>query len=93
MYAHCSLRMPGKASLNLACTMQAYRNFRILRVVLAVAAGAFAAASMSTAVLSGFSVRAPALLAAAALTSGALATIANNFVRLLTFKPYEHYKR
>jgi len=73
--------------------MQAYRNFRILRVVLAVAAGAFAAASMSTAVLSGFSVRAPALLAAAALMSGALATLANNFVRLLTFKTYEHYKR
>ncbi len=72
--------------------MQAYRNFRILRVVLAVAAGAFMAASMSTAVLSSFSMRAPALFAAAALACGALAAVANNFVRLLTFKPYEHYK-
>ncbi|CAL5229391.1 g12709 [Coccomyxa viridis] len=70
----------------------AYRNFRILRVVLAVAAGAFMAASMSTAVLSSFSMRAPALFAAAALACGALAAVANNFVRLLTFKPYEHYK-
>ena len=73
--------------------MQAYRNFRALRVVLAIAAGAFAAASLSTAVLSSFSLRAPALFAAAALASGALAALANNFVRLLTFKPYEHYKR
>ena len=72
--------------------MQAYRSFRVLRVVLAVAAGALAAASMSTAVLSGLSLRAPALFAAAALASGVLAAVANNFVRLLTFKPYEHYK-
>lgn len=72
---------------------QAYRNFRILRVVLAIAAGAFAATSMSTAFLgNGVSTRVPALFAAAALASGALAAVANNFVRLLTFKPYEHHK-
>jgi hypothetical protein len=72
--------------------VQALENFRVLRVVLAVAAGAFLAASMSTAVLGAASVRAPALFAAAALACGALAAVANNFVRLLTFKPYHHYK-
>lgn len=71
---------------------QALRNFRILRVMLAVVAGAFLASSMSTAVLGAASVRVPALFAAAALASGALAAVANNFVRLLTFKPYYHYK-
>ena len=72
--------------------LQALRNFRILRVILAVVAGAFLATSMSTAVLGGTSARVPILFAAAALAFGALAAIANNFVRLLTFKPYYHYK-
>ena len=73
--------------------VQAYRTFRALRVVLAVAAGAFAAASMSTAIISGVAAHAPALFAAASLVSGALAAVCNNFVRLLTYKPYEHHRR
>ena len=73
--------------------MQAYRTFRALRVVLAVAAGAFAAASMSTAFISGVAMHVPALFAAASLTSSALAVVCNKFVRLLTYKPYEHHRR
>ena len=73
--------------------VQAYRTFRALRVVLAIAAGAFAAVSMSTAVTSGVAVHVPALFAAASLVSSVLAVVCNKFVRLLTFKPYEHHRR
>ena len=94
------MHRPQKIFRNIAfiasCTwqhaMQALRNFRILRVMLAVVAGACLATSMSTAVLGAASARVPALFAAAALASSALAAVANSFVRLLTFKPYYHYK-
>lgn len=72
--------------------MQALARFQVLRVVLAITAGAFAAASMSVAAVRGLSTLAPLWFGAAAVACTALAVASNHFVKLLTFKVYEHHK-
>lgn len=76
-----------------AMALQALRNFQALRVVLAIAAGAFAASSMAVAAVRGSTGGlTPLWFGAAAAACTALSLAANHYVKLLTFKVYEHHK-
>lgn len=86
------------SKVNLQCDaslllLQALRNFQALRVVLAIAAGAFAASSMAVAAIRGLTGGlTPLWFGAAAVACTAIALAANHFVKLLTYKVYEHHK-
>ena len=62
-------------------------------MVLAIAAGAFAASGMAVAAIRGLtSSLTPLWFGAATAVCTALALAANHYVKLLTFKVYEHHK-
>ncbi|CAL8461632.1 g1163 [Coccomyxa elongata] len=71
----------------------ALRNFQALRVVLAIAAGVFTASGMAVAAVRGLTGGlTPLWFGAAAAACTALSLAANHYVKLLTFKVYEHHK-